>query len=177
MNLTCEQFYLSHDHQLVSVMCPEKVLTADCTSGMLVFRDSAYGETAGHHQWNVNSDDGSITYAECPDLQLSSAEDSLGTLESFYFSLMNPTTGMVMGVDGEDCITDGTNITIQNAVICSFNQKLYMDADFGRGNLTCTGESRGNTDTCCTTENKCKIGEGNLFYSNLTIFLLVYFYF
>merc|ERR1719469_478519 len=81
----------------------------------------------GHHQWNVNSDDGSITYAECPDLQLSSAEDSLGTLESFYFSLMNPSTGMVMGVDGEDCITEGTNIFIQKAVIGSPNQKFYMD--------------------------------------------------
>ena len=82
---TRQQFHLSYHHQLVSATCPKKVLSADCTTGMLVLRDSAYGQQGAQHQWNTNSADGSITYNECPELKLSSVKDSLSTPESFYF--------------------------------------------------------------------------------------------
>ena len=36
---------------------------------------------------------------------------------------------MVLGVDGEDCMTDGTNITIQKAAVGSPNQNFHMEED------------------------------------------------
>jgi hypothetical protein len=121
-NSTRSQFRLSYDKQLVSAACPNKALVADCARRRLAFSDSQTGADT----WLLN-EDGSITSAKCPNLKLSSTKSSINVLTSNYFSLVNPTTGLVMGIENMSggCV-NGMNIVLQNAAEGNPNQLFYM---------------------------------------------------
>jgi hypothetical protein len=76
--------------------------------------------------WLLN-EDGSIANVECPNLKLSSTKNSINVLISNYFSLVNPTTGLVMGIEdmSKGCV-NGMNIVLQNAAEGNPNQLFYM---------------------------------------------------
>jgi hypothetical protein len=121
-NSTRQQIRLSYDKQLVSAACPNKALVSDCARKRLSFRDSQTGADT----WLLN-EDGSITNAKCPNLKLSSTNSSINVLVSNYFSLVNPTTGLVMGIEdmSAGCV-NGMNIVLQNAAEGNPNQLFYM---------------------------------------------------
>jgi hypothetical protein len=125
-NSTRQQFQLSYNHQLVSAACPSKTLVADCARKRLAFRDRSNNVMTNADTWSLN-EDGSITNVNCSDLKVSSIKDSINVLTSNYFTLVNPTTGLVMGIEDESrgCV-DGMNITLQNAAIGNPYQLFYM---------------------------------------------------
>jgi hypothetical protein len=76
--------------------------------------------------WSLNKDR-SIANAKCPALKVSSTKNSINVLTSNYFSLVNPTTGLVMGIEDMSggCV-NGMNITLQNAAEGNPNQLFFM---------------------------------------------------
>lgn len=126
-NSTRQQFQITYDHQLVSVACPSKALTADCAAQKLVFKDSTFSQGGGEQKWSFNTD-GTIRNENCSDVKLSAVKENTNTLESKYFSLVNPTASMVVGVEGDStsCVDD-MDITLQKAVPGSPNQLFYME--------------------------------------------------
>ena len=120
-----QQFQLTHDHQLVNAACPEKALSADCAAQTVMFSAPSFTGNISEQIWSFD-DDGGIVNVDCPDLKLASTAESASVLTSTHFSLINPTSGLAMGIDGADC-TDGTNITLQQAVSGSPGQLFYMD--------------------------------------------------
>ena len=125
-NSTRSQFLLSYGNRLVSAACPEKVLTANCNTGLMVLKDPTF-PSEPQQEWKLN-DDGRIANSYCPSLSVAAIQESAQTLDSFYFSLANPTTSMVMGVAEEDC-TDGSVVTLQKAVPGSPAQQFYSRDD------------------------------------------------
>jgi hypothetical protein len=127
INSTRQQFRLTYDHQLVSAVCPNKTLVADCTRNRLAFRDLSPQGQAAADTWSMDRD-GGITNVNCPNLKVSSIKDSITVLESNYFSLIHPTTGLVMGIEDQStgCV-DGMNIVLQNAEVGNPFQLFYLE--------------------------------------------------
>ena len=121
-----QQFMLTHDHQLVSVACPDKALSADCTAQTAIFSAPIFSGDTSTQLWSFEAD-GGIVNMNCSDLKLASTKSSPSVITSTYFTLINPTSGLAMGIDGgTDCI-DGMNITLQQAVSGSPDQLFYVD--------------------------------------------------
>ena len=105
-----QQFQLTHDHQIVSASCSGKVLTVtDCTRGMLVFSEPELNASSANQQWEFTN--GSITSVGCGKL-LSTAEDHASTIESFFSTIVNPTTGWAIGVAEEAAFAEDLAVEV-----------------------------------------------------------------
>jgi hypothetical protein len=133
-NSTRLEFRLSHDSKLVSVACPQKILTADCSKGSMKLANPIF-PTASHQQWIFN-DNGNIMSSACSNLKVSSLQESPKTIDSFYFSLVNPATGMAMGIAADRC-EEGAAVTLQKVVQGNPAQQFVKSGDGAIISLMC----------------------------------------
>jgi hypothetical protein len=133
-NSTRLEFRLSHDSKLVSVACPQKILTADCSKGSMKLVNPIF-PIVSHQQWIFN-DNGNIVSAACSNLKVSSLQESPKTIDSFYFSMMNPATGMAMGIASDRC-EEGAAVTLQKVVLGNPAQQFVKRDDGAIISLMC----------------------------------------
>ena len=144
LNNPRQQFQITPDGQIVSVPCPEKVLTAvlggngtSCTGGSLQIEN--YGYSPNHLPSSVNAPDLQrwmfnsqvITNAGCPNLAVSSSKAKDVSLNSIYFALQNPRTQLAMGFSASAAsCTDGMTLEMQDLAYGSPNQQfIYIEND------------------------------------------------
>eukprot|EP00956_Cyclotella_meneghiniana_P002012 scaffold2243_cov73-Cyclotella_meneghiniana.AAC.18 len=142
-----QQFEITQDGRVVSVRCPEKVLTAvlgsdgSCVDGVGLQVSNAELEAESNdasllQQWTFN-DNGSITNVKCPDLAISSNKEKDVQLDSVYFALQNPRTQLAIGTSVDSC-TNGMTLEVQDLVYGSPNQQfMYMEDENKIVSLLC----------------------------------------
>jgi hypothetical protein len=141
-----QQFKITQDGRVVSVRCPDKVLTpaldenGDCSTRIglhLSFASFDANINSSVQRWKFN--DGSITNVKCPILAISSNKDKDATLSSVYFALQNPRTQLAVAVKettGDDC-SSGT-LEMQAMVYGKPNQQfLYIESESKIVSLLC----------------------------------------
>jgi hypothetical protein len=146
-----QQFEVTRDGRIVSVACPAKVMTTVlaldglCDSGIALSISTANFETNDEsllQQWTVNSEQGVITNAKCPNLAISSNKEKDVHMNSIYFALQNPRTQLAIGITGtlDDTCTNGMALEMQDMMYGAPNQQfIYDEADLTIANLMCPG--------------------------------------
>lgn len=109
-----QEFQLTYDSRIVSVMCPELVLTA--YGNHIVSMPPRFDEfddfSRQEQQWSFNND-GSITNVAYPEKKISAMKED-GRFTSFYFSLESSKTHLAMAIasPNEACV-EGVKIELQ----------------------------------------------------------------
>jgi hypothetical protein len=91
--------------------------------------------TVSYQQWIFN-DNGNIVSSACSNLKVSSLRESPKTIDSFYFSLVNPATGMAMGIASDRC-EEGAALTLQKVVLGNPAQQFVKRDDGAIISLMC----------------------------------------
>jgi hypothetical protein len=136
-----QQFEMTYDGRIVSVACPTKVLTTVlaldglCSAGITLSLSTANFLTSDEsllQQWMIDSEQGIITNAKCPNLAISSIKEKDAHMNSIYFALQNPRTQLAIGVTGttDDTCTNGMALEMQDMIYGAPNQQfIYDEAD------------------------------------------------
>eukprot|EP00956_Cyclotella_meneghiniana_P016363 scaffold25814_cov57-Cyclotella_meneghiniana.AAC.3 len=131
-----QQFGITRDGRVVSVRCPEKVLTAvlgadgSCAAGasLQISKPNFEANLSPLQQWTFHND-GTISNVKCPDLSIASSKEKDVKLKSIYFSLQNERTQLAIGVKGavEGSCMDGMALEMQDLEYGSPNQQFIYD--------------------------------------------------
>jgi hypothetical protein len=135
-NAPRQRFQLTHEGQLVSVRCPNKVLTAlagagDTCDGSLQMLQAEPSDRPSLQKWTFNHDEGTLLNIGCPNLAISSNKEASVSLHSTHFALLNPRTQLAIGVVGDSC-EPGMPIQVQKLSYGSPNQQFVYNEDDGK---------------------------------------------
>eukprot|EP00956_Cyclotella_meneghiniana_P018120 scaffold29932_cov35-Cyclotella_meneghiniana.AAC.1 len=169
-----QQFGMTRDARVVSVRCPEKVLTAvlgadgSCAAGasLQVSKANFEANLSPLQQWKFQND-GTISNVKCPDLAIASSKENDVKLKSIYFSLQNERTQLAIGVKRatEGSCKDGMALEMQDLEYGSPNQQfIYEENEEKITSLMCPDFAitiSSNGDGGCSTTDSLVLSNKN----------------
>ena len=88
------------------------------------------GSASDLQRWSIDSTNGRISNAGCPNLAISSSKKKDASLDSIYFALENPRTQMAMGAVGSsDLCHVGMSLELQELVYGAPNQQFIFHGE------------------------------------------------
>ena len=104
-----QEFQFTYDGRLINLACPQYALTAESNSGELKAM-APYSEESNPQRQQWTFDNGMIGNVQYPELKISAATGD-SSFSSYYFAIVNPSTNLAIGVNG-DC-ENGAELVLQ----------------------------------------------------------------